>query len=256
MPRLTPNTGLIMKVIINADDLGMDDLTNSEIFRLMSCNKITSSTMMANAPCIEEAVKQSKAYPQCSFGIHLNLTEFHPLTTEPGLDSLLDDNGCFKSQNENLKVTGITRKAIINELSTQISRLKSYGVNISHIDSHQHVHINPTMFPVIKYLQYKFNIKKIRLTRLYPDNGAYNFKMLSKKKLYNFALRNLITSQTTDGFSSLNGFVRNPDLIQAQCNTFEIMVHPGKNENEDKILNSSWEDTMPFTINHINYHSL
>ena len=149
-----------MRIIVNADDLGMDEATNEEIFRLIALNKITSSTMMANAPCIEGAIRGAKEFPQCSFGIHLNLTEFYPLSDDAGLQLLLDDQGRFMSENEDLKVVGATRKPIIRELSAQISRLQSYGVNISHIDSHQHIHNNPTMFPVIKYLQYKFNIKK------------------------------------------------------------------------------------------------
>ena len=217
-----------MKVILNADDLGMDEATNDEIFRLMSQNKITSSTMMANAPCIEEAVRESRKFPQCSFGIHLNLTEFYPLSDEGGLQPLLDEEGCFRSENEDLIVRRSTMGPIVKELSEQVRRLQSYGVNISHIDSHQHIHINPTMFPVIKYLQYKFDIKKIRLTREYPDTSVYGSKIRSKKKLYNFALRRFIRSKTTDGFSSLYGFIKNAEQIQKACNTFEIMIHPGK----------------------------
>ena len=245
-----------MRIIVNADDLGMDEVTNEEIFRLMSRNKITSSTMMANAPCIEEAVRGAKEFPQCSFGIHLNLTEFYPLSEDGGLQLLLDDEGRFRSENEDLKLVGATRRSIIRELSVQISRLQSYGVNISHIDSHQHIHNNPTMLPVIKYLQYKFNIKKIRLTREYSDNAAYGFKMRSKKKVYNFALRHFIKSKTTDGFSSLVGFIKNAEQIQEECNTFEIMVHPGKDAQEDEILNSDWEAAIPFDINYLNYNLL
>lgn len=245
-----------MRVIVNADDLGMDEATNENIFNLMSQGKVTSSTMMANAPCIEEAVREAKNFPQCSFGVHLNLTEFHPLTDDERLLSLLDDEGRLRTENEDLKVVGATRKAIAKELSAQIARIQSYGVNISHLDSHQHIHNIPTMFPVIKYLQYKFNIKKIRLTREYPEAGRYGVKIRIKKKMYNCALRHFIRSKTTDGFSSLVGFMANAEQIRTVCNTFEIMVHPGTDEQEDAILNSSWQAAMPFEISYLNYHSL
>ena len=112
------------------------------------------------------------------------------------------------------------------------------------------------MFPVIKYLQYKFNIKKIRLTREYPETGEYGGKMRLKKKVYNFALRHFIGSKTTDGFSSLIGFVNGAGQIQEQCDTFEIMVHPGTDAKEDEILNSDWRAQMPFDISYLNYDLL
>ena len=113
-----------MRIIVNADDLGMDEETNNNIFELMSRNKVTSSTLMANGDCFEEAVKEAKRFSHCSFGIHLNLTEFHPLTNDDGLKPLLDDNGSFKFENQDLSVTYSMMRPIINELSAQILKIK------------------------------------------------------------------------------------------------------------------------------------
>ena len=45
-----------MKIIINADDLGLSCLVNDEIFSLIANGRITSSTIMANAPATEDAL--------------------------------------------------------------------------------------------------------------------------------------------------------------------------------------------------------
>ena len=169
-----------MKIIVNADDLGMDEATNDEIFKFMSLNKVTSATMMANAPCLEEAVKEARRFSQCSFGVHLNLTEFPPLTNKNGLQPLLDDEGHFMSENEDLKITRAMLKVITKELSEQIRMIQSYGVNVSHIDSHQHIHTNPSMFPVVKYLQHKFK----SLISIFPFPSWY-LSRASKGKIPN-----------------------------------------------------------------------
>src|SRR6516162_759961 len=63
-----------MLLIINADDLGVSESVNNETFALMQSGLITSATLIANAPAFEDAVRNSKKFPHCSFGVHLNLS--------------------------------------------------------------------------------------------------------------------------------------------------------------------------------------
>ena len=72
--------GKSIKVILNADDFGAYSQVNRSIISLFKCNKITSATVMANGPVFSEAVDFMTQYPQHSYGIHLNITEFSPLT--------------------------------------------------------------------------------------------------------------------------------------------------------------------------------
>jgi predicted glycoside hydrolase/deacetylase ChbG (UPF0249 family) len=65
-----------MLLIVNADDLGASEPINEEIFRLMESGLVTSATLMANAPAFHHAIKQIRHFPNCSFGVHLNLTAF------------------------------------------------------------------------------------------------------------------------------------------------------------------------------------
>jgi predicted glycoside hydrolase/deacetylase ChbG (UPF0249 family) len=37
----------------------------------------------------EDAVKRSRRFPNCSFGVHLNLTSFAPLSSAKNLDPVL-----------------------------------------------------------------------------------------------------------------------------------------------------------------------
>ena len=80
-----------IEVIVNADDLGMSPEVNEVTFELIENGKVTSATMLANAPSIEDACQRIGNYGSCSFGVHLNITEFKPLTKSEGIQQLLNE---------------------------------------------------------------------------------------------------------------------------------------------------------------------
>ena len=74
------------RLIVNADDLGASDVVNDAIFREIEKGRVTSSTFLANGPGVDKAAKAAKQFPHVSFGVHLNLTEYYPLSGDPALD--------------------------------------------------------------------------------------------------------------------------------------------------------------------------
>src|SRR5690349_11238443 len=82
-------------VIINADDLGMSERVNEAIFDLMAQGRVTSATVMANGPAFRHAISGISRFPACSFGAHLNLTEFAPVTGGPDAALLTGAGGCL-----------------------------------------------------------------------------------------------------------------------------------------------------------------
>lgn len=82
------------QIIVNADDLGISSEVNDAIFGFIRSGLVTSATMLANGPQITEAAVRVREFPECSFGIHLNLTEFKPLRT----DSRLSVSGGLKTR--------------------------------------------------------------------------------------------------------------------------------------------------------------
>src|SRR5208283_3639702 len=88
-----------IQIIVNADDLGLSAEVNEAIFRAMEAGVITSATMLSNGPAVIPAARMLHRFPHCSFGVHLNLTEFQRLGAETptALSSILDEQNCFKS---------------------------------------------------------------------------------------------------------------------------------------------------------------
>src|SRR6185312_1140149 len=59
--------------------------------------------------------------------------------------------------------------AILTEWCAQIGRLRALGVTLSHFDSHHDVHTIADLFPVLKTLQNRYGVRKVRLTRNLED---------------------------------------------------------------------------------------
>lgn len=246
-----------VQVIVNADDLGIGREVNDAIFEMIGLGHVTSATLMANGPQVEHAIARLADFPQASFGIHLNLTEFQPISGPKGLQSLLRDDGEFHGQISQVKIGQELISAVARELGAQIEFLRSRNVGISHFDSHHHVHTLPWLFPVVKYLQIKFRIRRARITwNAYDQVRRPSRALYAKKCLYNFALRNLVRTVTTEGFSDLPAFIENAKSERISPRTYEIMVHPGASKEEDALLTSAWKSGLPYSIQMINYLQL
>jgi predicted glycoside hydrolase/deacetylase ChbG (UPF0249 family) len=257
-----------VRVIVHADDLGMNQAANDATFAMMAAGKVTSATVMAGGDALEDAVERLVDFPNCSFGAHLALTEYGPLSQEPGLVFLLGADKRFANQRPALCEWGLLLKrdateAIYRELSTQVQRLLDLGVPVSHIDSHHHVHTIGALFPVIKRVQRAFGLRRIRIAMNLFDGVLYtaDAKRRAKTRLLNEGLRRVYPSVTTDGFTALRAFVHpaaHSDPLLTPGSTVELMVHPGHPlcEDENALLASDWPSRLSYPIELISYNEL
>jgi len=82
----------------------------------------------------------------------------------------------------------ITAKDLKNELSAQIQKLKSEGFVITHLDSHEHVHMLPWVLETVLELCVEFFIPYIRLPLESPrvPSISFNVKDLIRHKALRF----------------------------------------------------------------------
>ena len=249
-----------MRVIINADDLGASQEINDAIFSLMAKGIISSSTILVNGPAFKHALERIFSYPGNSFGIHLNLIQYRPLTSHPALSRILDKEGNFNGNISRVYRDVALLRAIFLELSCQIETLKSAGIALSHLDSHHHVHTIPFLFPVIKQLQLRFGVRKVRRTKnLFSPKLLDQPKMkLIKRRLWNLALRYMVLTKTTSSFSDFSTFIEIASTVKLPYKSIELMTHPGslKFSDENNLLESRWVDRICFPIERISYHNL
>lgn len=248
------------RLIVNADDLGYDRAVNDSIFRLIEAGSVTSATIMTNAPAAVDAAARLRDFPRASFGVHLNLTELPPLTRNEALAELCDESGALtpgwvKTRTPRRE----TLEAIFREWSAQVERAFELGVPVSHLDSHHHVHTVPRLFPILKRVQRRFGIRKVRLTRnIFNVGERPRFGLRPAKAAWNLALQTVVPTRTTDGFTAFATLYQR-SLAGLQWNgTVEAMCHPGGtlSDDETRLLEGDWKAAIGRDAALISYHEL
>ena len=211
------------RMIINADDFGLNKSRTIAIYDAYKSGLITDTTMVANGDAFDEAleiIKNDGEFAQ-RVGIHLNLTECKPLTSEMQNNTRFTTNGrfnkYFKSHNPSFtKLSRDEKRIIYNELDAQFSKLIGNGVKISHVDSHHHVHTGLKICPIVFSLCKKYEIKKIRKRK--------NIKNMSIQRRCFYSIYNWLLK--FKGFTCVKYF---GDASEYNCipdNDCEAMVHP------------------------------
>lgn len=251
---------MTMRIIVNADDLGMSPQVNAAVFELMSRGVVSSATLIANAPAVREAAAMLTRFPRCSFGAHLNLTQYAPLSRGSDADRLVDGNGQMTRGIASLRRVGLgLLRAAYTEWCAQVELLLSLGVEISHFDSHNHVHTQPQFFPVLKAIQRRYGIRRVRLSKnLYSADQPCSRRLLWQKHAYNAALRSLYHTRTTGTFTELMTLHRVSEAGRLPGGDVEAMVHPGAPYAgpETALLQSDWLATVTHDGRLISYRDV
>jgi predicted glycoside hydrolase/deacetylase ChbG (UPF0249 family) len=253
---------MALRIIVNADDLGISALVNDSVFDLLDRKRISTATLIANGPAIESATRQANRFSDGTFGIHLNATQFAPLTSNPGLLPLLDSSGQFAGNRiRQIWLARNTRDALRSEWIAQIERLQRLGISPRHIDSHHHVHTIPALFGVLKDVQKHTGIRRVRTTmNLYPRNAPASRALIAKKWLWAKALRNIYSTRTTRWFTSSEVFHERFEEFAGRRTSLELMTHPGgvwlAASEEVKLLESDWLAALGPSTQLIRYSDL
>jgi chitin disaccharide deacetylase len=248
-----------MRLIINADDLGISPEGNDAIFDLMAQGRVTSATILANGSAVKDAATRLRAFSKISFGVHLNATEFKPLTSNPDLAPILKADGTFAANIRNVPIGRKLCEALWSEWCAQVEALRTIGVPLSHIDSHHHVHTIPALFLVLKRVQRRFHLRKVRISaNIYTSRDRPSNTLLFKKALWNTALRQFYRTRTTAGLTSFDSFCERASIEPMPHSTVELMAHPGNVgwSAETERLRNAWQQTLPFATKLISYNEL
>ncbi|MGD0098640.1 MAG: ChbG/HpnK family deacetylase [Terracidiphilus sp.] len=144
------------RLIINADDFGLTAGVNRAIIELNCAGFLTSATLMAKAAAAAQAIEIALATPSLGVGCHVVLVDGEPVLPAHELPTLASQRtGRFhRTLAAFLKslLTGrIRSKEIESEAAAQIALLQNRGLRLTHIDTHKHTHMFPTVLrPVLR----------------------------------------------------------------------------------------------------------
>lgn len=154
------------KLIVNADDFGLTEGVNRAILDGHTNGLITSTTLMANGMAFDSAVAARSTAPALGIGVHLNLTQGRPVSRPSLVPSIVTSEGSFYSSPGMLVRQILKRRVrlgdVETELRSQIDKVASAGISITHLDSHKHIHLIPQFFSVVVKLAREYGIACIR----------------------------------------------------------------------------------------------
>lgn len=200
----------MIRIVINADDLGKDSQVNDKISEALQNGHITSSTIMANTELWDEVHKIIDANPKASFGVHLNLTEGKALTIQPVFfeRGVVDNNNCFtkKIKEVNLNDEEL-QKAVFQEWNAQIKKVvEEQSITITHLDGHHHIHTQYEFREILSSLAKKWHIKYVRSKYIYPQNGVGNIMRAFVSSVFPSFWYSLTASRKNRLFSIIHSY--------------------------------------------------
>jgi hopanoid biosynthesis associated protein HpnK len=234
------------RIIINADDFGLCNGVNKAVAQAHTDGVLTSTTIMANMPAADKAVKIAKKLPTLGVGVHLNLTEGRPLSKDDSIKSVLGSDGQFAYSPLVLSVLSVAgreiRKAVRAELIAQIQWVIDHGLKPTHLDSHKHIHAFPALFSIVCQLARRFGIGAIRwpfepkelvqipwpLTGMNGRNRAWKVRIMARiNRMQNqdFLKNDAVLGIAHTGKIDVNFF--KAVALYNSAATAEVMTHPG-----------------------------
>jgi predicted glycoside hydrolase/deacetylase ChbG (UPF0249 family) len=243
------------RLILNADDFGLTRGINRAIQELHQAKALTSATLMATGPAFDDAVAIAIANPILGVGCHIVLTDGIPVLPPERIPTLIGpDRKTFRPSLidflQALLLGNISEADIVREAAAQIQKLQRTGINITHLDTHKHTHLFPTVTRPLLGLAEQCNIHAIRQPfeqswSLALGHGKrlrrLQVKLLSRLKTKfeqqpQIRSRSVLTTDGTIGISAtgnLYGETLHQILYAMPASgTFELCCHPGYNDSD------------------------
>lgn len=227
------------KIIVNADDFGLNDHTVEWTIKGFECGALTSATLMAGMPATERAVAYAKDHPQFSFGVHFYLVDEAPMCMPDEIPSMIDPKTgkLWPTRKFILRnFMGLIRvEDLKREMRAQFLSIKDAGVPISHVDGHGHNHRLPQSIKALAELKDELGFGKVRRCQ---DLAVVGGKLGLLSRAINGPMQKRLDKagfKTTDHFLMNAGHSSDPKWFSKALESLpegitEIGVHPGADE--------------------------
>ena len=243
------------RLILNADDFGLTHGINRAIGELHSAGVLSSTTLMASGAAFDDAVEVARAHPTLGVGCHIVLVDGTPVSPPRAIRSLLGPDGKnFRASLADfvraLLLGRINRDEVACESLAQIEKLQRAGIHPTHLDTHKHAHIFPSIAGPLLQTAERCGIRAIRK----PFEPGWSLALDHGSRLRRLAVRltgllrprfearrQLLDGRvlTTDGTAAISATgqlnaATLGEILRALPSTgiYELCCHPGYNDGE------------------------
>jgi predicted glycoside hydrolase/deacetylase ChbG (UPF0249 family) len=230
------------RLLVNADDFGLSPAINAGIIRSHVDGIVASTSIVASGSAFDEAVQLSRMHPALGVGVHLTLVEENAVAPASKIPSLAPNGilpGTYGELIKKVLTAQIRMPEIERELRAQIEKCLAAGLKPTHLDSHQHTHALPLIFPLVVRLADDYAIHGIRIPRGWPgvrDVSASRFIpkcvlcLFAHLDAVVFSLKSCVATRHFAGLFETGNLTKpsfNRILGHLRSGTTELVCHPG-----------------------------
>lgn len=180
------------RVVLNADDFGLAPAHTRRIAALRAKGLLSDVSLLANGTSFDAAVQGLLEAGMSEAGVHLCITGGERPVSAPRDVRSLVSGETFRAHWPDVLLAltaGRIRLAEVErEWEAQIERARSAGLNVTHLDSHQNLHLHPHLFPVAVTLARRFRVPFVRAPRSDDPPGRPDAPPLSRLRARLLAL--------------------------------------------------------------------
>jgi predicted glycoside hydrolase/deacetylase ChbG (UPF0249 family) len=234
-------------LIVNADDFGLTAGVCRAIVRAHREGVVTSTSALGVGPAFVANASLLDDTPDLGVGVHLAAVgEDPPLTPAREIPTLVDVDGRFPISWRKFLPRAFAGRVDVGQLERELNAQLDVvtgalpGRTITHLDTHQHLHLWPPFGALVVKLACERNISSVRVTRSVARRGrSVVVNRLARRFAVTAADAGL---RTTDGFAGFDeggglvtdALVRTIDRLGAGgLHTVEIGIHPGEHGDAD-----------------------
>jgi len=157
-------------LIVSADDYGLTERVSEGILDAHEHGVVTSASVIAVAPAFEHSVKRLHDVPSLGVGAHFTAVgEDPPLLSAREIPSLVTKRGVFwpnwKAFVPRAAAGRIDPEDLRREFSAQLEAITGAGLTVDHFDTHQNIHLWPTVSDVLLEIGDAHGVHAIRVMR-------------------------------------------------------------------------------------------
>jgi predicted glycoside hydrolase/deacetylase ChbG (UPF0249 family) len=227
-------------LVVTADDLGLTDGTTRAVQQAHLHGLVSATSLLAVGRAFDSAARMLEQTPTLDLGAHLAIVgEDPPLLSAAEVPTLVDRRGRFP-----LSYRTVVRRGLVGaldpddvrrELAAQLDRVRGIGLPVTHLDTHQHTHLWPSVARVVLELATEHRVPWVRLPRsARPGPTGLAVEVLSRRLARRAAVAGV---RTTEAYAGLDEAGRLDGeawvgvlgrLGRAQARTAEVNCHPGE----------------------------
>jgi predicted glycoside hydrolase/deacetylase ChbG (UPF0249 family) len=206
-------------LIVTADDVGLHRGMTEGAIRAHREGIVTGCSIVANGDAFDDAVARLRDVPSLEVGVHLTLVEERPLTAIRFPKKYTSFVPLYLAR-------AISLSAIEAELRAQIERVLNGGLRVTHLNGHQHLHLLPRIFRLVRRLATEYGIGYVRIV---DDRGgvARPLAMRALSALGRRARTANVTNDRTIGVAVAGHLEDVATLLDHVRGVTELVTHPG-----------------------------